>query len=128
MKCLLEALVVERLHEIVDGREIERRERVLVVRRHEHGRRHVGRSDGAHDFEPGHAGHLHVEKYEIGRQRSNRFDRRNAVADHADDLDAAFLSHQARHAPPAEGLVIDYQHAQRRAAQTLRALRRWGVV
>jgi len=92
----------------------ECRERVLVVRRHEHGGRHVGRSDGAHDLEPGHAGHLYVEEYEIGLQRSNCLDCRNAVADHADDLDAALLSHQARHALAAEGLVIDDQHAQRR--------------
>jgi hypothetical protein len=38
---LLEALVVERLDEIVDGGEVERLERIPIVRRHEDRRRHL---------------------------------------------------------------------------------------
>src|SRR5687768_521912 len=48
---LLESLVVERLHEVVDGGEVERLERVAVVRGDEDRRRHVVRPYLADDVE-----------------------------------------------------------------------------
>ena len=91
---LLEALVVEGLHEVVDGGEVEGLERVLVVRGDEHRGRHVVGADGADDVEPRHAGHLHIEEHEVGLQRADGVDRGFAVVRRADDLDVLLVPQQ----------------------------------
>jgi len=57
----------------------------LVVRGHEDRDRHRVDADGPHDFEAGHAGHLDVEKYEIGMQAVDRLHSGGAGVRRSDD-------------------------------------------
>src|SRR4051812_19526080 len=93
-KCLLESLVVERLDEIVERGELERLERMAIVRRDEDRRRHRVDADGPNDFEAAHPWHLDVEKDEVWMQRSNRFDRGRPIAGGSYDLHSLFMPKQ----------------------------------
>ena len=108
---LLEALVIEGLHEVIDCRHIEGIERVAVVRGHEDRRRHVLRADVAHDFETGATRHLHVQEHQVGLQGADGLDRRIAVVGEAGDFDAFLVTQQILEALASEGLVIDDENA-----------------
>jgi hypothetical protein len=130
-ECLLEPLVVERLHQVVDGREVERLQCITIVGGHEDGCGHLVGADLAHDVEPGLAGHLHVEEHEVRLQRADRVDGRRAVVHAGDDLDARFGAQQIFDALPGERLVVDDENANRLAIGHERALggdrRRFGM-
>ncbi len=113
---LLEPLVVEGLHQVVDGRHVEGLERVLVVRGHEHRGGHVLRADRPDHVDAGRAGHLHVEEHEVGLQRADGADRRFAVVREADDFHVFLVSQQIFEALPRQGFVIDDEDAQRLAS------------
>ena len=104
---LLEALVVKRLHHIVDGGQFEGLERVPVVRRDEDCRRHLGRTHCADDIQSVHAGHLHVEEDEIGPERADRPHRRRAVRRGPRDLDRRVTGHEVLDTLAAQRLIVD---------------------
>ncbi len=62
---LAQALVGEGLEQVVDGGDLERVERELVVGRHEDDGRHRVRADLLQHLEAVHARHLHVEEDEV---------------------------------------------------------------
>ena len=84
--------------------------------------------DLANDVEAIPAGHLVVEKHDVGPQFTNRVDGGVAIAYHPDDVDVGMLTQQARHSFAAEELVVDDEDAQslpgchraRRARTTMR--------
>ena len=88
---LREALTTDGLEDVVERVNLERRERVLVVRRHEHDCGHLRRSDLANHLEPVELRHLDVEEHEVRRQATNLIDGRTTVATLADDVDVAAL-------------------------------------
>src|SRR5262249_55309005 len=108
---LLEALVVERLHQVVERRDVERVDGEAIERGDEDRRGHRLGADGAHDVDPGAAGHLHVEEDEIGRERADRVDGGVAAVGGADDLDAALVCEQVGDALPRERLIVDDEDA-----------------
>ena len=112
---LLEPLVVERLHEIVHGREVERLQRIPIVGRDEDRRRHVIRAHLTHDVEARLPRHLHVEKHEIRVERAHGLDRRGAVVHARDDLHVLLRAQQILHALAGKRLVVDDQDANRLA-------------
>src|SRR6266566_9188944 len=73
VKSLLEPFVVERLDQVIDGGEIEGRDRVIVSGGEDH-RRHSLGADLAHDLESGLAGHLDIEEHEIRLQLADGLD------------------------------------------------------
>ncbi len=91
---LLEALVVEGLDQIVDRREVERLERVVIVGGHEDRGRHLVEANGARHFDPGLAGHLYVKEYQVRLECLDRGDCGFTVVDLADDLDSFFARQQ----------------------------------
>src|ERR1700726_3815768 len=91
---LLETLVIEGLHEVVDGRDIEGIEGVAVIGRHENRRRHVFGPDVADDFEAGPPRHLHIQKHEVGFERANGLDGRIPVVREAGDRHAFLVAQQ----------------------------------
>ena len=64
---LLEPGRVDRLQQVVDGVDLERLDRVLVVRRHEHHarRRRPRASSCRATSNPGQPGHLHVQEHHV---------------------------------------------------------------
>ena len=114
---LLEALVVERLHEIVHGRDVERLQRIPIEGRHEDRHRHLLGADRLHDIQPAFLRHLHIEKDEIGPQLANRLHRCVAIRGLADHLDAILTAQQVVHAKTAECFVVDDQHADGRQSR-----------
>jgi hypothetical protein len=97
-------LGIERL-----GREIERLQRVLIVRRDEDRGRHLIRADRPCDLEARLSGHLNVEKDDVRAQSPECFDRRDPVVRRADDLDSLFVRQQVLDALPGQRLVVDDQ-------------------
>jgi hypothetical protein len=51
-------------------------------------------------------GHLHVEKHDVGLQPVDRFERLDAVASLADDLDAADLAEQIAELVAGQLLIV----------------------
>jgi hypothetical protein len=109
---LLEAVVVERFHQIIHGRDLERLERVTVVGRHEDGERHLVHTDLAHHFAAGPARNLNVQEHQGGARRANRCDGSAAVADLPGDLQVGLAPHHVGDALPGQRLVVHDEHAQ----------------
>ena len=95
----------ERLQHVVERVHLECAERVLVVRRDEHDRRHPI-AERARQLQPVHLRHLDVEKHEIrGRELDSR-DRVHSRLALADDLDVRLALKQRQHARARHGLVV----------------------
>ena len=103
---LLEALAVERLQQVIKGTDLEGTQSVLVVGGHEDDEGHLLGADRLDDLKPIQAGHLHVEKHEVGRMLLDRANRLFAVAALRDDLNILFCRKQARQTFPRERLVV----------------------
>jgi hypothetical protein len=108
---LLEPLIVERLDEIIQRGELERLQRVLIVRGNKNCRRHRVDTDGTNNVEARRPGHLHVEEHEIRMQRANLLDRSIAIVRGANDLDSLLVRQKIFDTLPGERLVVDDEHA-----------------
>ena len=75
-----EALAVERLEQVVERADLERLERVLIVRGDEDDERHPLAADRLDDLEAVHLRHLDVEEHEVRRVIVDRGDGFLAVA------------------------------------------------
>jgi len=64
-ECELKTFLGYRLQEIIDCRDFERSDRILVVRGHEDDRGHAVRSNGVDDGESVGARHLHIEEHKV---------------------------------------------------------------
>ena len=71
----LKPLPAERLQQVIDRLHFERADGVFVVGGHEDRRRHAIDADGLDHLEAIHAGHLQIEKHEIGRRMPDRIPR-----------------------------------------------------
>ncbi len=108
-----EALVVERLDEIVERRAIERLQRKLIECGHEDRRRHLFSADRVDDLETAPARHLHVEKHQVGLEPANLAHGLIAVGCCSDHFDAALPGEGVFDPLTRERLVIGDQHADR---------------
>ena len=106
---LLEALLVERLQQVVDGVHLEGLQRVLVVRGHEDGDGQLAVAEALHDFEAVELGNLHVEEQSAGLSRritstASRPSRHSPITSMS-----LFAPEQRPDALPGERLVVDDQ-------------------
>jgi hypothetical protein len=109
----LEPRLLDRLEQVIDGVHLERLDSVLIVRRHENDVRPVLRVEHPpRHFESGQAGHLHVQKDDVGLQPVDRRKRFDAVAGLADYLDAPELLEQVPELVPRQLFVVDHDRAQ----------------
>ena len=98
---------IDGLQQIIDRVHFERFDGVLIVRRHEDDVRRRLRVDHApRDFESRQAGHLDVEKHDVGLQPGDRRDGFDAVAGLTDDLDAADLAEQEAQLVARQLLIV----------------------
>jgi hypothetical protein len=107
-----EPLGAHRLQQIVDGVDLERAHRELVVRGAEDHRR--GAADQVDDLEAVELRHLHVEEHEIGRQLGDRLHRLEAVGALGDDFDAGHVRQVLAQHLARERLVVDDDRPQPR--------------
>ena len=98
---------IDRLQEVVDGVHLERLDRMLIVRRHEDDMR-IGATidEPACHFESGQAGHLHVQKHDVGVKTIDGRQRFEAVAGFADHLHAADAAEQIPQLIACQLLVV----------------------
>ncbi len=82
---------------------------ILVRGAEDHRRRHFQRIEMARGFEPVHHRHADVEQHEIGLDPRRGFERFEAVAGFADDLDAVDLGNQRGESLAREGFVVNYE-------------------
>ena len=108
---LLEARLVERLEEEVERVNLERADRVRVVRGHEDDGRHVVAVEVLDDVEAVHARHLDVEEDEVGLLALDHLDGARAVGAGADDFDVGLLGEQGGDAVTRQLLVVDDEGA-----------------
>ena len=108
---LLESFRAERLQQVVDGVDLERLQRVLIVRGDEDDR--LIAAEQLEDLEAVQLRHLHVEQHEIRLQLGHGLDRFEAVRAVRDDLDARVRLRILAHDRPRERLVV---HDHDRAA------------
>ena len=85
---LFETLVIEGLDQIVDRREIECLERIMVIGCYENRGGHLLEADRARHLDPSLARHLHVQEHQVGLECFNGCDCCCTVVDLADDLDS----------------------------------------
>ena len=104
---------IDRLHQIIDRRDFERRDRELVERGDEHdgGRRPLP-GQRARDLDPVEAGHGDVEQQHVGLQRLGKAHGRFAVAGRADQVDALAARQQQLQPLGRERFVVGQQYAQ----------------
>ena len=115
-----QARAVDRLQQVVDRRELEGVNRILVVcRAEDHGR--PGRSQRRCDIESAGAGHLDVEQDQIRRQLGNSLGRLEAILGFTDDLDVAVGAEQLPQ-PLSGGLLVVHQHGANHVVFTTRAV------
>ncbi len=110
LDCLVKPLIGERFQEVVEGVHVEGVQGVPIERGHEDDRRHVLRTDGAHDAEPVQLGHLDVEEDQIDPVLFERVDRLAAVARFPDNDDVGIVLQQPANAVPGGRLVVYDQH------------------
>ncbi len=104
---LAEAILVERLEQVIDCIEFKGLNRVAVVGRHEHDRRQGGRIERARQFDAIEGIHLDVEKQQLRLTDPDRRDRALAVAVFADDAQIRFLRAVLAQRAAARRLVVD---------------------
>src|SRR5690606_1659699 len=101
----LEALLVERLEQVVDGGQVERADGVLVVRGHEDDGGRVLRADRLDDLDPAQLGHRDVEEDEVRTLAPDELDGGPAIAALADERQAVRALDQ-RAQPAARGRLV----------------------
>jgi len=104
---LVEALTAERLEQVVEGVNLERLQRVLVIRGHEDRQRH-GIAELGNDFEPVQIGHLQVEQNEVGNVAPYCVDRFAAGAATCHNVDVRLVAQHLDKAIARHDLVLDY--------------------
>jgi hypothetical protein len=107
----VEALVAERLEQVVERPRVEGPQRVLVEGGDEDDHRHAGDADLAHHREAVHLGHLHVEQHEVGRVRADRRDGLASVRALAHQRDVGIVVQQPAHPRAGQRLVVDDERA-----------------
>ena len=114
-----EAIFADGLEEIVEGVHFERADCVLIVggdedkaRRAAVARIAVGRN-GAHDVEAVGAGHLHIDKDEIGAVLFDGGDRGLGVVGFADDFDVGFVAEETEQFATRGSFVVDDENAKK---------------
>ena len=105
----LEARLIERLEQEVERVDLERANRVSVVRRDEDDRRQARRIEILDDLEAVHARHLHVEEDEVGLRALDRLDGARSVGADGDDLDVG-LHLEERLDAVASKLFVVHDH------------------
>jgi hypothetical protein len=106
-----ESLAIEGLEQVVDRIELERVDRVLVVRGDENHQRHRVAPDLLDHLEAVDAPHLHVEKHEVGLERGDALHCLGAVATFAQHLDVTLQCAVVLQRLARDGLVVDDQRA-----------------
>src|SRR5262249_19092975 len=102
---------VDRLQQIVDGLDVERTDRVLVVRGHEDHDWPVNGYGFAKDLEAVEPGHLYIEENEVRPLLIDGDNGRAAIAGFTDDLDLRFLREHREQSPTRERFVVDDERA-----------------
>jgi hypothetical protein len=108
----IEPRILDGLQEVVERVRFERLQCVLVVRRDEHGQRHLRRGQGLQELEAVDTRHLHVEEHDVGLMLGDREERLASVAGLADDLDVGMAREPERQTAPGEGFVVNDQRTQ----------------
>ncbi len=105
------AFPLKRFQQVIDGVGVEGFERVLVVGGDEDDSGKMQGRDGFEDAEAIGAGHLHVEKDEIGAVLGDGADGGGAVSAIGDDVEAAIGRQQREYPPARQGFVVHDQSA-----------------
>jgi hypothetical protein len=105
-----EAVVVERLEQVVERVHLEGAQRVLVVGGDEHDDRHRARSDRLHHVEAAHLRHVHVQEHDVGPRARHQLLglRAGAGPDHGDLRIAGQVE---LHGLAGQRLVVDDEDA-----------------
>jgi hypothetical protein len=104
---LLEARVLHRLQQIVDGAGFERLHRVLVESRHDDDDGHRLTREVAHHLETAHDGHLQVEKDQFRPEFLDLLQRGSAIVRLSDHFHVGKQFESLPEHKPGDRLVID---------------------
>jgi len=103
---LLEAGLVERLEQVVEGAHLEGAQRVGLVSGDEHHEREALAADRLHHGKPVPLGHLHVEEHQVRRLAPDGLDGRPPVAALGDHLHVRLAGQQRNDRLAPERLVV----------------------
>jgi hypothetical protein len=109
----VEALLVERLEQVVERVHFERAQRVLVIGGSEDHERQLVVVERCEDVEAGARGELDVEEQQLGAETVDERHRFVAVGRDADDFHVVASAQQAHEARAGEALVLNDQRADR---------------
>ncbi len=128
-ECLREALPRHRLHQVVDGAELERVDRSVGMRRDEHdGGTLFEPAEDARQLETVELGHAHVDEDRVVRPRAELAEGRRAARRHVDLADARQAAQQARKIGERGLLVVDGEDAEALAHAARTPARNFGTV
>ena len=101
-----EPRLLERLEQVVEGLDVERLERVALVRGDEDDGRPGLDRQGGRDVEAAGLGHLDVEEHHLGPHPVDRRDRLRALGALADELHVGVLGQEAAEPGARQRLVV----------------------
>ena len=106
------AILRDRLEQIVDRGDLERPDRILVVRGHEDHRWHPLCSNGLDDRKAVGSRHLHVEEHQVRLLLANEGDRLSSVSRFRDGFDLRLTAEQPLQPLARERLVVHDENPQ----------------
>ena len=112
---LVEPLIDHWLEHVVHRLDLERANRVLVVRGDENDQWLMGRRRLAQRLEAAQPRHLNVEKHQVGFVLGDRRHRRAAAGRLTDNLDVGVRGEQRTHPAARKRLVVDDERPNTRA-------------
>src|SRR5579885_1277031 len=112
----VQSVAAERLEQIVDCLELERRHGKPIIRRREHDR---GIMLNALEYlEPAQLRHLDIQEHQVRLQRIDELDRRASIARFARDVDPIDLAQQISQLRAGDRFIFDDDGARRHGATT----------
>ena len=111
--CQVEALIIDRLQQKVQSVYFEGADGKAVVCGYEDYMWKDIAADGLDYIEPTLTGHLHIEKYQIGRSAADCFNGFASVMTFGNDLACAGSFHASAYTATGQFLVVDNDHPHR---------------
>jgi hypothetical protein len=103
----MESFPVDGLQQIINCLNVERADRVLIVRGHENHEWLVRRCCRAKHLEAVEPGHLHVEENEVGPLLANSANCFAPAPGFSDDVDLRLLREHRQQSPASQWFVVD---------------------
>src|SRR5689334_16469040 len=103
----MKTCIIKRLEQVIEGADLKRLERVLVISGHKDNHRQRLSGEMLQRLKAVHLRHLHIEENQIGRQRANARYCLRAITAFFDEFDVRVAFEQDAEVTPRQRLIIN---------------------